>query len=58
MSYNSGDEIGVFTVFALLGKRAIYVKHPDGSNTLIQENGYTKESILEMFKQGCKFFID
>ena len=58
MEYKSGEEIGIFTVLALWDNTAIYVELPDGTDFLLQENGYTKKDVRNFYAQGCKFYID
>ena len=38
--------------------RNICVEFPDGSDALLQENGYTKEDALKFAGQGASFFYD
>lgn len=38
--------------------RAICVEFEDGSDALLQDNGYTLKDAAEFAKQGCKFFYD
>ena len=39
-------------------KRAICVEFSDGSDALLQENGYTLEDCIQFVKEGCQFFYD
>ena len=39
-------------------QRALYVERPDGSTSMVQDNGYSLERCLKLHDMGFKFFVD
>lgn len=38
--------------------KAMYVELQDGSDSLLQENGYTLREALDLLALGCKIYFD
>lgn len=52
------DEIPIEEVVRNFNERAIYVIFGDGSDALLQDNGYTIEDAKKFAKEGCTFYYD
>lgn len=39
-------------------QRALYFERPDGSTSMVQDNGYSLEKCLKLYDMGFKFFVD
>lgn len=39
-------------------QRALYFERPDGSTSMVQDNGYSLEQCLKLYNMGFKFFVD
>ena len=39
-------------------QRALYFERPDGSTSMVQDNGYSLERCLKLYDMGFKFFDD
>lgn len=39
-------------------QRALYFERPDGSTSMVQDNGYSLEQCLKLYNMGFEFFVD